>query len=67
MQTDTFARVKNDIDIAIKYNVKHFSIYSLIVEEKTLFGYLSKKNQFQRLDDLIDAKIYRAISRLSTN
>lgn len=61
LQTDTFARVKNDIDIAIKYNVKHFSIYSLIVEEKTLFGYLSKKNQFQRLDDLIDAKIYEQL------
>lgn len=58
LKTDSFKRVKKDLQIAKKLGVKHFSIYSLIIEEKTLLSYLQKKGQFKRLDDSNDAKIY---------
>lgn len=63
LQSCNFKRVKKDIDITIKYGVKHFSIYSLIIEDKTYLGYLQKNNQFMRLDDNKDAIIYEQIVR----
>ena len=59
--------VLKDIDITIKYGVKHFSIYSLIIEDKTYLGYLQKNNQFMRLDDNKDAIIYEQIVRYLTS
>lgn len=58
VKSDTFTRVRKDIKVAKKLGVKHFSIYSLIIEQKTLLAHLESKGKFTRLDDANDSKIY---------
>jgi len=55
---DSFHIVKHDIDIALKYNVKHISCYSLILENKTILKYDYDHNKVKLLSDDKEANIY---------
>ena len=53
--------VKNDIDLLTSFNPTHISIYSLIVEERTLFGLKKRNNCNIELNDDEQANIYQFI------
>lgn len=59
---DSFSLIKNDINIAKEYNVKHISCYSLILEDKTLLKYKYDNNEFSLMDEDKEAKLYYKIS-----
>ena len=47
----TIADLKEDLDQALTLNPEHISVYSLTIEEKTVFGNWAKKGKFQALTD----------------
>lgn len=57
----TLCDVKTDIDSLVSFNPTHISIYSLIVEDKTLFGLKKRNNCNIELNDDEQANIYQFI------
>ncbi|MGD9887370.1 MAG: radical SAM family heme chaperone HemW [Bacilli bacterium] len=55
---ENFQVLKNDLNLAIKYGAKHLSLYSLILEEKTILTYWQSQNRFKELDDDKQAILY---------
>lgn len=54
----TISDIKLDIDKLISLNPTHISIYSLIVEEHTIFGKLKNDGHILESSDEIQAKLY---------
>lgn len=51
----SIAELKKDIDQVILMNPEHISVYSLTIEEKTVFGNWQKKGRFKAVDDELSA------------
>lgn len=58
---EVFSDIKYDIKILIKNKIKHFSIYSLILEDKTILMKLYKEGKFELYDDDAESKLYADI------
>lgn len=54
---------KNDLKLAISLNPTHLSIYSLILEEHTIFDYLYKKGKLQLVSEDTEASLYEIICK----
>lgn len=52
---------KSDLEIATQLGVPHISIYGLTIEDKTVFGHLSKKGLLQEVSEEIAADQYRYV------
>ncbi len=63
LPNDNFKLIKNDLKLLQKYNVKHFSCYSLILEEKTILYNKYKKGDFKLFDEDKEAKLYYKIQK----
>ncbi len=50
--------LKHDLTLAIQYGAKHISLYSLILEDRTVLDYLRWKGQFQEMDDDLEEELY---------
>lgn len=62
---DSFLKLKKTIKLLSKYKaVKHFSVYSLIIEDKTILNLLYQKHEFIPLDQDLEASIYLKTCRL---
>jgi oxygen-independent coproporphyrinogen-3 oxidase len=62
LQDDSFPKVKKDLKKAIAMGATHISAYSLILEEKTILKKLHAEGKFNRLDDDLEAELYKKIS-----
>ena len=60
---DNYHLIKKDIKTCIKNNIKHISLYSLILEEHTLFYNMYKDGKAIELDSDNEAKIYYKITK----
>ncbi|HHX79259.1 MAG TPA: radical SAM family heme chaperone HemW [Acholeplasmataceae bacterium] len=58
---DNFERIKHDVDYLINLGIVHFSLYSLILEEKTVLYHKYLKNEFKLMDEDEEAKLYYKI------
>lgn len=58
---DNFKLIKKDINKAIKLNVKHLSLYSLIIEDNTILFRLYNDGKIKILKDDKEAKLYMKI------
>ncbi len=66
--TESLNDVKNDLDIAIKLNPNHLSIYSLILEEHTIFYHEYLKGNLKLINENTEAKMYKLVcSYLKSN
>lgn len=54
---DDLNLIKNDIDIINSLNVPHISVYSLIIEDKTILNHLIKRD-YHPMDDDKEAEIF---------
>lgn len=64
----TIADLKEDLNLALTLNPEHISVYSLTIEEKTVFGNWAKKGKFQALTDERSAQQFDfLISKLEDN
>lgn len=60
---DDFRGIKKDIKTLIKEDIKHFSCYSLILEEKTILYHKYLRNEFTPFDSDKEAKLYYNIQK----
>jgi len=58
---DSYRQVKRDLNIAIKLNITHLSVYSLIIEDKTLIKYRLMQGKYHPCSDDREAEIYRKV------
>ncbi len=58
---EKIADIKEDIDLLVKFNPKHLSIYSLMIEEKTYFKKLVDENVKLEATDDEQAEMYQFI------
>ena len=63
---DTKYKIQRDLKILKKFNVKHISCYSLILEEKTMLYNKYLKNEFKLFNEDEEAKIYYSIQNFLT-
>lgn len=64
---DSFSRIKHDIDYLTNLGVVHFSLYSLILEEKTILYHKFLKNEFSLMNEDEEAKLYYQIVEYMKN
>lgn len=57
----TIETLKETIEIMIRLNPKHVSLYSLILEEKTVFYHLYNKNKLTLIDESLEREMYDLI------
>ncbi|RMH72921.1 MAG: radical SAM family heme chaperone HemW [Gemmatimonadetes bacterium] len=63
----TLSEVERDLDQLIDLAPEHISAYSLIVEDKTLFGKQLRQGQFVPMEEDLEAQMYEmVIDRLTT-
>ena len=60
-KNQTIDDIKNDLDILINHNVKHISIYALIIEPHTVFGYKTDHGERFDTSDVIESNMYHFI------
>ena len=58
---EAFSLIKKDLKILSRLNVTHFSVYSLILEEKTILHKKFKENEFILMDEDKESKLYYKI------
>ena len=58
---DNWKLIRSDLTKIINMGVTHLSVYSLILEEKTILYYLFQKNQFQPMNPDTEALLYNKI------
>lgn len=63
---DSKNKIQKDLKILKKFNVKHISCYSLILEEKTMLYNKYLKNEFKLFNEDEEAKIYYSIQNFLT-
>jgi oxygen-independent coproporphyrinogen-3 oxidase len=64
----SMANLDEDLGQAIALNPEHISIYSLTIEDKTVFGNWHRKGEFKQVSDLESAAQYELlISKLEKN
>ncbi len=59
---EKFKDIKEDLKILLKTNIKHLSLYSLILEDKTILKKLYNENKFKLYDEDEEAKLYIKIT-----
>ena len=59
----TLEDVQNDLDIAFSLNIPHLSIYSLILEEKSVLYHELVKNNIGMVDEDLEALMYNEIRK----
>ncbi len=65
---ETLDDLNNDLSEIIKLNVPHLSVYSLILEEKTIFYHLYKKGTLDLISEDLESTMYKTVvSRLKSN
>lgn len=68
LPTQSMDMLNNDLDEFIKLDINHISIYSLILEEKTVFHKWLKENKITLLDDDLVSDMYEVIlDKLANN
>lgn len=60
----TLKDVLNDLDIAFSLDIEHLSIYSLILEEKSVLYHELIKNNIGMIDEDLEALMYNEIRRI---
>ena len=60
---DNYHLIKKDVKTCVKNNIKHISLYSLILDEHTLFFNMYKEGKTIELDSDNEAKIYYKITK----
>ena len=63
VNNDSSGLIINDIDYLVKYNVKHISCYSLIIEDKTILNKMIKEQKYNKMSDDLDYSIYSDINK----
>lgn len=58
---EAFSLIKKDLKILSRLNITHFSVYSLILEEKTILEKKFKENEFVLMDGDKESKLYHKI------
>ena len=61
LPNDSWKRIKKDLDFMIENKIPHISIYSLILEEKTILYNLYKKGEYLVFDPDKEATLYYKI------
>ncbi len=65
LPTQTLDEFKATINTVVDFNLEHISVYSLIIEEGTIFGDMYDKGELKEVDDDLDREMYHyAINRL---
>lgn len=64
IEEDAFAVLESDILLAQSLGVKHFSVYSLILEEKTLLYHYYMQDKFHPMEDDAVADIYQSLQKV---
>src|SRR5690554_542022 len=64
IEADSFDILRKDILLAKKLHVKHFSVYSLILEERTLLYHLYMQDKFHPMEDDKVANLYEKLQSL---
>lgn len=64
IEADSFAILKKDILLAKSLHVTHFSVYSLILEERTMLYHLYMKDEFHPMEDDKVANLYEKLQHL---
>ncbi len=57
----TITDVEKDIERALDLNPEHISVYSLTIEEKTVFGNWHRKDRFRQVSDEFSARQFELI------
>ena len=57
----TINEFEKDLDDAISLNPNHLSVYSLILEEHTIFYYLYTKGKLQLIDEDTESQMYKLL------
>ena len=66
--TETVEEFDQDLDKAISLDVTHLSVYSLILEEHTIFYHKYLKGELELIDDKLESKMYHHLcNKLSQN
>lgn len=58
LPTQTLRVFKQTLEQALTFDLPHYSIYSLILEEKTVFNNLVNKNKLKTVDNSLEADMY---------
>ena len=58
---DSYSKVKRDLNAAIKFGVTHLSVYSLIIEDKTVINHQLIQGKYQPCSDDREAEIYQKL------
>lgn len=61
INNESFKLIKKDIKILSRLNLTHFSVYSLILEEKTILSQKLSKGEFKLMDSDKEKKLYYKI------
>lgn len=65
LPTQTLDEFKATINTVVDFNLEHISVYSLMIEEGTIFGDMYDKGELKEVDDDLDREMYHyAINRL---
>ena len=59
--SQTLKEFENDLDDAISLKPNHLSVYSLILEEHTIFYHLYKKGKLKLIDEETESKMYKLL------
>ena len=59
--SQTLSEFEEDLNIAISLNPNHLSIYSLILEEHTIFYHLYNKGKLKLVDEDTEAQMYKLL------
>ena len=59
--SQTLSEFEDDLNTAISLNPNHLSIYSLILEEHTIFYYLYNKGKLKLVDEDTEAQMYKLL------
>lgn len=59
---DSFERIKHDIDFLANFGIRHFSLYSLALEEKTVLYHKFLKGEFHLMNEDDEATLYYQIA-----
>lgn len=66
--TQSFNELDSDLNLAIKLNPEHLSVYSLILEEHTEFYYQFSKGNLKLIDEDLEASMYdHILTKLKMN
>lgn len=58
IEKDSFKRFKKDLKLLLRFKITHISLYSLILEEKTILMYKYNKGEFNVLNEDDESSLY---------